>query len=339
MPSIEKPRVLRIGPISHAEEEWRALGELAELLELPADADREGFKRECASGAYKDITAIYRVNSTSQTGRFDDELVASLPRSLKFICHNGAGYDNVDPAALLGRKILFSNTSGVVDAPTADVAFFLMLGCFRNLYKAMHNLRAGAWRGDFGLGHDPEGKTLGILGMGGIGRALAHRAQAFDMRVIYHNRHRLPADQEAGAEYVSFDDLLAQADCLSLNLPLSPATRHIISDAELAKCKRGVVVVNTARGPILDEAALVRALQSGQVGKAGLDVFEDEPEIHPGLLDNEKVLLLPHVGTATVESQYNMELLTIDNLKSALTTGRLPSLIPELDEISDIYKH
>ena len=336
--AAKKPQILRIGNLTHAQEDWKALGDIAELLEAPVDTNRDSFIEECTTGKYKDITAIYRVNSTDQTGRFDQDLVDILPKSLKFICHNGAGYDNVDPKALLGRKILFSNTPGAVDAPTADVAFFLMLASLRNLYHSSQAVRSGQWRGQVALGHDPEHKTLGILGMGGIGRALAKRAAAFDMKIIYHNRHRLSDDQEAGAEYVSLDDLLARSDVLSLNLPLNPATRHIISDAEISKCKKGVVIVNTARGPILDEAALVRGLESGQVFNAGLDVFENEPEIHPGLIDNPRVVLLPHVGTFTHESLYNLEKLVIDNLRSALTNGTLLTLIPELVAIRDVYR-
>jgi lactate dehydrogenase-like 2-hydroxyacid dehydrogenase len=284
------------------------------------------------------VVAFYRLNNTDYTGRFDEELVSALPSSLKFICHTGAGYDNIDPPALKAHNILFSNTPGAVDAPTADVAFFMMLGCFRNFYKAMQHTRRGEWRGDTGLSHDPENKVLGVLGMGGIGRALAKRAAAFDMEIIYHNRRRLPVEEEAGARWVSFEELLAKSDCLSLNLPLNKNTRHIISHEEIAKCKKGVIIINTARGPVLDEQALVDGLASGQVGNAGLDVFEKEPEIHPELLKNDKVFLLPHIGTGTFESQYNMEMVVINNLKSALTRGVLNTPIAELKEIADVHK-
>ncbi|CCG82495.1 putative Hydroxyisocaproate dehydrogenase [Taphrina deformans PYCC 5710] len=334
----KKPIVLRIGAIRHAKEEWSALSDLATLLDLDTSIDRKKFLEEC-SGKFKDITAIYRLNSTDYTGPFDQELVSKLPKSLRYICHNGAGYDNVDPAALLDRKILFSNCPGAVDAPTANIAFFLMLGCFRNLYKAMGNARTGKWKDGLPISHDPEGKVLGILGMGGIGRALAKRARGFDMEIIYHNRNKLPADQEGGARYVTFDQLLAQSDCISLNLPLNDNTRHIISTPELSKCKKGVIIINTARGAVIDEAALVEALEAGQVGNVGLDVFEHEPKIHEGLLRSDKTFLLPHVGTSTYEGQYAMEKVVIDNLRSALAHGTLPSLVPELQSIKDIYKH
>ena len=161
--------------------------------------------------------------------------------------------------------------------------------------------------GDTPRGHDPKGKTLGILGMGGIGRAFAHRARAFGMQIIYHNRRRLDTALEQGAEYVSFDDLLARSDVLSLNLALNLSTRHIIGAPELARTKPGVVVVNTARGAIIDEAALAEALDSGHVSAVGLDVYENEPKIHPALVKNDRAFLLPHVGTYTVETSRDSE--------------------------------
>jgi glyoxylate reductase len=162
---------------------------------------------------------------------------------------------------------------------------------------------AGKWRGNFSLGHDPKDKTLGILGMGGIGSAVAHRAKAFGMKIQYHNRTQLPAEKEKGAKYVSFEDLLKTSDVLSLNLALNPSTTHIIAKEQFEQMKDGVVIVNTARGALIDEAALVDALKSGKVWTVGLDVFEEEPKIHPGLLECENAVLLPHVGTGTVETQ------------------------------------
>lgn len=167
----------------------------------------------------------------------------------------------------------------------------------------------GNWRGDFTLGHDPKNKTLGILGMGGIGSAVAHRAKAFGMNIQYHNRHQLPAEKEQGAKYVEFDELLKTSDVLSLNLALNASTKHIIGKEQFGKMKDGVVIVNTARGPLIDEAALVDALKSGKVWTCGLDVFEEEPKIHPGLLECENAVLLPHVGTATFETQVSLILI------------------------------
>jgi lactate dehydrogenase-like 2-hydroxyacid dehydrogenase len=219
------------------------------------------------------------------------------------------------------------------------VAIFLLLGALRRITIPLTNIRAGAWRGpNFTLGHDPKGKVLGILGMGGIGTAVATRARAFGMHIQYHNRTRLPAAKEeevggggpaAAARYVSFEDLLRTSDVLSVNVALNASTRHMISTAQFACMKDGVVLVNTARGPIVDEAALVAALESGKVFAAGLDVYEEEPRVHPGLLGSEKVVLLPHVGTATWETQKAMEVLVLENLRAAVEGRGLITQVPE----------
>ena len=274
---------------------------------------------------------IYRSNeSTSVTGPFDQELVQLLPSSIKFICHNGAGYDNIDIEACTARGIQISSTPIAVNEATADVAMFLLLGALRRATVPLTAVRTGNWRGKrFGLGHDPKNKVLGILGMGGIGRAVARRAKAFGMTVQYHNRTPLSAETAGGARYVSFDDLMRTSDVLSLNLALNASTRHIISTPQFNIMKDGIVIVNTARGPIIDESALVRALKDGKVYSAGLDVFEEEPKIHPDLMNDDKVILLPHIGTATWETQKEMEQLVLQNLRNAIEGKPLVTLIPE----------
>lgn len=165
--------------------------------------------------------------------------------------------------------------------------------------------------------------------MGGIGSAVAHRAKAFGMTIQYHNRNQLPSSEENGAKYVSFEELLKTSDVLSLNLALNPSTTHIIGKPQFEQMKDGVIIVNTARGALIDEAALVDALKSGKVWTVGLDVFEEEPKIHPGLLEAENAVLLPHVGTATFETQKEMEILVLDNVKSAIKSDKLLTQIPE----------
>lgn len=189
-----------------------------------------------------------------------------------------------------------------------------MLGALRKFNAPMANLRRGEFRGSTAppLGRDPEAKVLGVLGMGGIGRNMARKARAaFGMKIIYHNRRRLDDAQADGAEYVSFEDLLRRSDVLSLNLPLNPKTRHMLSTREFALMKPTAVVVNTARGAVIDEAALVHALDNGIIAGAGLDVFEDEPKVHPGLLANDRVMLLPHLGTYTYETLVRAELINL----------------------------
>ncbi|KAG0134107.1 D-isomer specific 2-hydroxyacid dehydrogenase [Tuber indicum] len=327
--SSDKKKILLLGRINHAHSYWSLLNDVAEVI-VPKARNRAEFIEECKSGALDDVFCAYRTfSSVAITGRIDEELVSALPKSLKFLCHKGAGYDQIDPEACTRHDIRVSNVPTAVDDATADVTLFLIIGALRNFNQGMVQLREGHWLKDIPLGHDPEGKVLGILGLGGIGRALKKRTDAFDMKVIYHNRKQLSPDLENGAEYVSFDELLSRSDVISLNLPLNSATRHIISSNEFSKMKDGVVIVNTARGAVMDEEALVQALASGKVRSCGLDVYEEEPKVHPGLLSNPRVMLIPHMGTYTHETLKAMECWTIDNLHSAISTGKLKSPIPE----------
>ncbi|KAJ5658798.1 uncharacterized protein N7484_002447 [Penicillium longicatenatum] len=320
---------LLIGAITHARTEWESLSSILNLKEFPSGT-REEFIKNCKAGHYDDVVAIYRSNTSNKyTGNFDAELLAVLPQSVKYICHNGAGYDNLDVATCSQMNISVSSTPVAVNNATADVGIFLMIGALRQAYVPQAALRAGTWQGQATLGNDPQGKVLGILGMGGIGREMAARAKAFGMNIQYHNRSQLPAELEAGATYVSFDELLANADVLSLNLALNASTRHIISAKEFGKMKDGVVIVNTARGALIDEKALVAAIESGKVRSAGLDVYENEPAIEPGLVNNPRVMLLPHIGTMTYETQKEMEILVLDNLRSAVEKGMLITQVPE----------
>ncbi|KAL4954254.1 D-isomer specific 2-hydroxyacid dehydrogenase [Aspergillus filifer] len=323
------PSALLIGDITHARKEWEGLSSILTLKEFPS-GDRESFTRNLKDGQYDDVVALYRSNaSTKFTGPFDKELISLLPKSLKYICHNGAGYDNIDVPACSEKGISVSSTPVAVNNATADVGIFLMIGALRQAYVPLTAIREGNWHGQTTLGHDPKGKTLGILGMGGIGREMANRARAFGMTIQYHNRSQLSPELENGAKYVSFDDLLATSDVLSLNLALNKSTRHIIGEKEFAKMKDGVVIVNTARGALIDEKALVAALESKKVMSAGLDVYENEPIVELGLLNNPRVMLLPHIGTMTYETQKEMEILVLDNLRSAVEKGELITQVPE----------
>jgi len=233
-------------------------------------------------------------------------------------------------AACTARGITVTNTPIAVNEATADIGILLLLGALRRVTGPLISVQRGEFRGPrHELGHDPRGKVLGVLGMGGIGKAMARRAKAFGMSVQYHNRQQLSPVEEQGAKYVGFDELLATSDVLSLNLSLNKKTRHIIGAAEFGKMKTGIVIINTARGALIDEVALVKALEEGKVWAVGLDVFEEEPMIHPGLMDNEKVFMLPHLGTCTFETQKDMELLVLENLRLALMEGRVKTLVPE----------
>ncbi|KAF4782173.1 D-isomer specific 2-hydroxyacid dehydrogenase [Colletotrichum scovillei] len=333
---MSKPIVLQLGQIEHAHDTWASLADVAQIIK-PKATNRAEFLEECKSGALDGVNAIYRTfASVHITGRIDAELIAALPSSVGFICHNGAGYDQIDIPACTSRSpnpILVSNTPTAVDDATADIAIFLILGALRNLNASILSIRDGKWKGQPPppLGRDPQGKILGILGMGGIGRNMAKKARAFGMEVRYFNRTRLEGhlEEECGASYVDFETLLRESDVISLNLPLNAHTRHIISTPQFDLMKPGVVVVNTARGAVIDEAALVSALDSGKVASAGLDVFENEPEVHPGLLANPNVLIVPHMGTWTLETTVKMEKWAIGNVRRAVTEAKLDSVVVE----------
>lgn len=310
----------------------RCLQKLRFSLQEYGTGNRQEFLADCRTGKYDKVHAIYRSNeSTKVTGPFDEELVSALPEAMKYICHNGAGYDNIDIGACSRRGISVANTPIAVNNATADIAMWLIIGALRRITAPLLSIRAGKWRGRNELGRDPQNKVLGILGMGGIGSELAIRARSFGLKIIYHNRHELPPSHPlaGSATYVSFADLLAQSDIISLNLSLNANTRHIISSREFAVMKDGVMIINTARGALIDEKALVEALKSGKVWSAGLDVFEEEPVVQQELLENENVVLLPHVGTGTVETQAEMERLTLRNLKTALFEKKLVTQVPE----------
>lgn len=256
------------------------------------------------------------------TDRIDAEVIAAAG-DLEVIGNIAVGYDNVDVEAATRRGIAVCNTPGVLDETTADLAFALILAASRRLREAEMDLRAGGWSGwaiDQYLGHDVHGATLGLVGYGRIGRAVARRAAGFDMDVLHHCR---TATGEAG--YVAdLHELLARSDIVSLHVPLTDETHHLIGRAELGRMPSHGILVNTARGPVVDEDALVEALEDGTVFAAGLDVHEHEPQVHPGLVDRPDVVLLPHIGSATVATRTAMVRTAAEGVADVLA-GRTPA--------------
>jgi glyoxylate reductase len=247
---------------------------------------------------------------------------------LRVVANVGVGYDNVDLAACAARGVLATNTPGVLTDATADLAVALLLMVTRRLGESERLIRAGRpWKFGlfFQLGVGVRGKTLGVVGLGQIGRATARRARALGMRVVYSGRNPAPAEIEAELEarFLPLDELLETADVVSLHCPLTPETFHLIGAAELARMKPTAYLINTARGPIVDEEALVAALRQATIAGAGLDVFEHEPAVNEGLLELENVVLLPHVGSATVETRTAMAVLAARNV-AAVLTGQPP---------------
>lgn len=265
--------------------------------------------------------------------RVDGELLDAAGSQLRCVANVAVGYDNVDLAAAAERGVAVTNTPGVLDDATADLTMGLILAAARRLGEGERLIRSGrAWRWSmsFMLGHDLRGTRLGIVGLGGIGRRVAERARAFGMSIAYCNRRAAdPAVVAAlGAERLELEELLASADVVSLHCPLSEETRHLISSPRLALMKPGSILVNAARGPIVDEAALVEALREGRLGAAALDVYEHEPEVHPGLRELDNVTLVPHLGSATVETRRAMAELAARNAIAAVRGEPLPTPVP-----------
>lgn len=263
--------------------------------------------------------------------RIDAALLDAAPR-LKAVCNIAVGYNNIDLAACSERGIAATNTPGVLDETTADTTWVLLMAAARRITEAERWLRAGSWKGwknDQFLGVDVHHATLGIVGMGRIGQAIAQRAKGFSMRVLYHNRNRVSAkvERETGAKYASLEKLLRQSDFVSLNMPYSPSSHHLIGAKELALMKPTAVLVNAARGGVVDDAALIAALKEKRIAAAGLDVFEGEPKFNPEFLDLDDVALVPHIGSATRATRTAMAMLASKNMTAALSGRRPPNLL------------
>lgn len=273
---------------------------------------------------------------TTGSERVDAALLAQCP-GLKICANMAVGYNNFDLPAMTAAGVLATNAPGVLTETTADMGFALMMAAARRITEGEHYLRAGQWDRwayDMLIGQDVHGATLGIIGMGRIGQAIARRgALGFGMKVLYHNRSRLPEADEAavGAQYVSKQELLQRADHVVLVVPYSAESRHTVGAAELALMKRTATLTNIARGGIVDDHALAHALQTGQIAAAALDVFEGEPKVIPELLACTNVVLTPHIASATVPTRLAMANLAADNLIDFLLHGKaLTPLNPEV---------
>ncbi|WP_269629782.1 2-hydroxyacid dehydrogenase [Pelomonas sp. BJYL3] len=266
------------------------------------------------------------------TERIDAALLDACPQ-LRAVCLMTVGYNNVDLAACTARGVRVSNAPDVLTETTADFGFALMMAAARRISESERYLREGQWKQwhvDLLVGADLHGSTLGVLGMGRIGQAIARRgALGFGMSVLYHNRSRLApeVEQPLGACWVSKEDLLRQSDHLVIVLPYSPEAHHLIGAAELALMKPAATLTNVARGGIVDDAALAEALQAGRLAAAGLDVFEGEPAVHPGLLACRNVVLTPHIASASIPTRRAMCDLAVDNLIAALTGGTMKTAL------------
>jgi glyoxylate reductase len=256
------------------------------------------------------------------TETVDAELMDAAGEDLRVVANMAVGYDNVAVEAATERGVVVTNTPEVLYETTADTAFMLLLAAARRLGEAERLLRSGGWDawGPMQLtGPDVWGKKLGVVGFGRIGQAVARRASGFDMDLVYHDQYRNEsAEKETGARYLELDELLETADFISVHTPLTPETTHLIGPEELDLMRPTAILVNSSRGPVVDEAALADALEEGSIFAAGLDVYEEEPEVHPKLLELENVVLAPHIGSASIETRDRMAALAAENLVAVL---------------------
>jgi glyoxylate reductase len=268
---------------------------------------------------------------TLSTDVISDAVLAKNPQ-LKIVSNVAVGYNNLDVAAGTKRGVMMTNTPGVLDDTTADLTWSLILAAARGIANADRAVRSGKWKRwrmmEF-LGQDVYGKTIGICGFGRIGRRVARRAMGFDMKVLYASRSRASesVEQEFRASYVDKHTLLRESDIVTLHLPLFPETRHYIGAAELALMKKTAIFVNASRGPIVDEKALVKALKSRRIAAAGLDVYENEPALAPGLAALPNTVLTPHIGSGSFETRLRMSNMAVTNCIAGLTGQRPPNLL------------
>lgn len=316
---MTKPQILLTRAVFPA-----VIERLEQHFDVDANQDDRIFSGNELTQKMQGMTGVF----TTPSERITAQMIAACP-SLKAICNMAVGYNNIDLGAATRAGIMVTNTPDVLNETTADFAWALLLAAARRVSESEHWLRAGQWqkwRYDSFLGADVHGSTLGIVGMGRIGQAIARRSTGFNMRVIYHNRSRLPAEKEVAANqatYVSKEELLRTADHIVLALPYSPESHHAVAAAELAMMKPSATLVNIARGGIVDDAALVEALRAKRIGAAGLDVFENEPAFDPAFLTLSNVVLTPHIGSATESTRRAMANCAADNLIAALT-GKMP---------------
>ena len=303
-------------------EPLRAAGHTLRVHDADTAPDDERL-RELASGAAGLITLL--------SDRVDDALLDAAGPSLRIVANYAVGTNNIDLDACRRRGVAVANTPGVLDEATADLAWALLLAVARRVPEGGHLLASGTWRGWHPqqlLGTSLHGRRFGVVGLGRIGSAAARRARGFGMEVVYHARSRAREAEDAlGARRLPLEELLATSDVVSLHVPATPQTRHLIDEAALARMKPDAILVNTARGEVVDEAALVRALSAGRLGGAALDVFEDEPRVRPGLLDLPNVVATPHLGSATVSTRVAMARLAAEAVVAVLAGEEVPHLV------------
>ncbi len=319
---MSKPKILLTGRIPDG---------VTAVLEKDCDVESNKDDRPMERAALLELVQDKEGIISMITDRIDGELMDRAPR-LRMIAAMAVGYDNIDIGAATARGIPVSNTPGVLTDATAELAFALVLAAARRVVEMDGLTRRGGfryWAPMLFLGTEVTGKTLGIIGLGRIGKAVARRARGFDMKVLYHNRERIDAadERELKTEYADLERLLRESDFVSLHVPLTEETKHLIGGRELALMKPTAFLINTSRGPVVDEKALVKVLRERKIGGAGLDVYENEPALTPGLAELDNVTLLPHVGSGTLETRTRMAVLAVENLLAGLRGDVPPNIL------------
>ena len=320
MPDIKRPLVIVTRKLPDVIET-----RMMELFRARLNLDDQAMDR----AALKQAMAEAEVLVPTVTDRIDEDILSAAGPNLKLIASFGTGVDHIDLRAARERGLTVTNTPGVLTDDTADMTMALILAVSRRLVEGERLIRDGEWQGwspTFMLGHRLKGKRLGIVGMGRIGRALARRARGFGLSIHYHNRRRVreEVEQELEATYWdSLDQMLARTDVVSVNCPRTPATYHLLNARRLKLIKRDAIIVNTSRGEVIDEKAMADLLRQGEIAGAGLDVFENEPSVNPRLLKLPNVVLMPHMGSATIEGRIDMGEKVIINIR-AFADGHVP---------------
>ncbi len=321
MSTSGRPRVLLMHPI--LDPGPAILAEAAEVIPYPSNRplDQQSI-RQSAEGC---------VGIVSHLKDPIGSVVLSLP-GLRCVSNVAVGFDNIDVPTATANHVWITNTPGVLDDATSDFAFALLMAVARRVVQGDTFVRQGNFRGweiDMMLGADVHDATLGIVGIGRIGRGLARRAKGFNMRVLYSDTNPLmpEVEQQLGATHVELPRLLAESDFISLHVPLTKETQHLMSTAQFAQMKPTAIIVNTSRGPVIDEAALVEALKTHRIAGAGLDVYEREPSVHPGLIGLHNVVLAPHIASATTRTRSEMSAMAARNMATAVRGGRPPNVL------------
>jgi lactate dehydrogenase-like 2-hydroxyacid dehydrogenase len=309
----------------------RIYPEAIELLRQHAEVDYVDSDDGLSAEELAERTCGKQAIVSQLTDRFDAAVIERLA-GVRSISNVAVGFDNIDVPAATRQGVLVTNTPDVLTDTTADFAFALLMAAARRVVEGHHYVHSGKWRKwyiDLLVGQDIHHRTIGIFGMGRIGQAMARRAGGFSMRVLYHDAIRAPEalEKSLGLEYAGVEELLRQSDFISLHVPLLAETRHMIGAAQLEMMKPNAILVNTSRGPVVDEAALAEALDRNVIAGAGLDVFEQEPKVHPLLLKLENVVLAPHVASGSIDTRRKMSLMAAENALAALDGKQPPNLV------------